>query len=520
MKLSDLLIDIEVLETRGELPLSVNALANDSREVALDSCFICIEGYRVDGHDYLEQARQKGACVAVVTRFVDVDIAQIRVADSRFAMAAMAHRYYQAPSQKLFLVGITATNGKTSTTFMIDQIYKAAAFKRAIIGTVKTEFEGFSDPSVLTTPESLTLQYYFSEMVAHAVSHCTMEVSSSGLELERVAMADFDVVALNNISHEHIDQHGSFEAYLKHKKKLILSAKPTAWAILNLDDAVSKSLIAETPARVLTYGYADKSGDLAVTQLDLSSGKARMTVRLNRPIKTAFGTVASTDYQIVLNVAGFHSVMNSLVAVAVAIVSGVDKATIERGLADYNGVERRFQIVYDKEFKIVDDHFANAGNIDVTFKTLSLMARQKIVFCYAIRGNRGVTTNRENAERIAHWAKQLDIDHVYATLSKNHVIWKDEVSAAEIAVFKEVLDAAGISYSIDDDLTTAVETAVGVAEQGDIVLLAGCQGMDCGAHIALNKLYRDNAEKMDWQAHYRAIMDRVCCRGEEICERQ
>ncbi len=519
MKLSDLLVDLNILETCGVLPEQITDLTNDSRAVQAQSCFVCIVGYRVDGHDYLAAAYRQGATVALVEHFVDVAIPQIRVADTRFALAAAAHRFYAEPSKDLFLVGITATNGKTSTAFMVDEIFKQAAFERAIIGTVKTEFKGFVNPSLLTTPESLTLQRYFSEMKKAAVSHCTMEVSSSGLELKRVAMTDFDVVTLNNISHEHIDQHGSFAAYVNFKKSLIINAKPTAWAILNLDDDVSKSLIAQTKAQVLSYGYEDGSGDLSVTKLDLSTGKAKLTVALNRPIKTRFGTVQPTTYQLNLNVAGFNSVMNGLVALAVGIVSGVDKATIEQGLANYRGVERRFQIVYEGDFKIVDDHFANAGNIDVTFKTLDLMDYKKVVFVYAIRGNRGVTTNRENAERIVEWARRLAIKHVYATLSKNHVIWKDAVSADEIAVFRATLDAAGLSYSIDDDLGSAIKSALDTVEAGDILLLAGCQGMDCGAHIALNEIYQQN-DCLDWQQHYQSIVDRVCCEKEEICEKR
>ncbi len=519
MILKDLLVDIDILAVRGQLPTSVAALANDSRQVAENSCFICISGYRVDGHDYLAEAHKKGATVALVNHFVDVDIPQIKVADSRFAMAAMAHRFYNEPSEQLFLVGITATNGKTSTSFMVDQIFKQAALERAIIGTVKTEFKGFVDPSILTTPESLTLQHYFSEMNQVGVSHCTMEVSSSGLELKRVAMADFDVVTLNNISHEHIDQHGSFEAYVNFKKSLILNAKPSAWAILNLDDAVSRSLITETKANVLTYGYEDNSGDLSVDKLDLSTGMADMTVSLNRAIETQFGKVQPTTYRLKLNVAGFNSVMNGLVALAVGIVSGVSKQNIERGLANYTGVERRFQIVHDGNYKIVDDHFANAGNIDVTFKTLSLMRYQKIVFVYAIRGNRGVTTNRQNAEHIVYWVKKLNIDWVYATLSKQHVTWKDSVSDDEIKVFSETLNQAGLKYSIDDDLSTTINKALAEAKPGDVVLLAGCQGMDCGAHIALNAIYQQN-NTIDWQKHYQPIIDRVCCEGETLCEKQ
>ncbi len=494
MKLTDLLAAINVSQTKGELPESINQISYHTAKVQPGDLFFCVPGYKVDGHQYLEQAREKGATVAVVQTFQPVDIPQILVEDSRLAMALMADCYYDHPSQKLHVVGVTATNGKTSTSFMIDQIFKARGLKTGIIGTVMTSYGDVMLPSVLTTPESADLHGYFADMGNQEVTHATMEVSSSGLELNRVGGVDFDVVTFNNISAEHIDQHGTFEAYVAHKSKLIISAKPSAWAILNLDDPYSKDLQTKTSAHVFTYGVKDGTGDLSVLEIDLSLGRARMTVQLNRTLDTKFGQVPPCIFEVTLSVAGYHSAINALAAIGVALVSGSTISEIQKGLKDYQGVERRFEILYEGDFMVIDDHFANGGNIDVTLETMSMMAYKNLTLVYAIRGSRGVTTNRENAQTIAKWAKILKLDTVIASKSQSHVIWKDEVTTEELAVFMDEMKRANISVKLYDELPDAISEGLNRVSSGDVLLLAGCQGMDFGGKIALEMIVERNPD--------------------------
>lgn len=494
MKLTDLLAPIAVSQTKGELPECINQLSYHTSKVQAGDLFFCVRGYKVDGHQFLEQAREKGASVAVVESFQSVDIPQILVDDARLAMALMADAFYGHPSRKLHVVGVTATNGKTSTSFMIDQIFKAQNLKTGIIGTVMTSYGDVMIPSVLTTPESVDLHGYFADMGRQEVTHATMEVSSSGLELNRVGGVDFDVVTFNNISAEHIDQHGTFEAYVEHKSKLIKNAKPSAWAILNLDDPYSSALQTKTNAQVFTYGVKDETGDLTVLNIDLSSGRARMTVQLNRDLETKFGRVPECIFDVTLSVAGYHSAINALAAIGVALVSGSSISEIQKGLKDYQGVERRFEILYEGDFMMIDDHFANGGNIDVTLETMSMMAYKNLVLVYAIRGSRGVTTNLENAQTIAKWAKVLKLDTVIASKSQSHVIWKDEVTAEELAVFMDVMNRANIAVKLFDELPDAISEGLDRVTSGDVLLLAGCQGMDFGGKIALEMIVERNPD--------------------------
>ena len=344
-------------------------------------------------------------------------------------------------------------------------------------------------PSVLTTPESLDLHGYFNDMRKENISHVTMEVSSSALELSRVGNVSFDIVALNNISREHIDLHGSFEEYFDAKASLIRKARPDQFAVLNLDDSFSRSLIDETDASVVTYGIEDASGHLQCKDVDLSTGRGNFTVEINKPFKTINGdTIEKTRFKVSLSVAGYHSVYNSMAAITIGLISGVDIETIQSGIERFKGVERRFQFIYENDFKIVDDHFANAGNIEVTLETLTKMDYKKLHIVYAIRGNRGVTTNRENAQTLAKWVPELGIKKVIVSLSESHVIDKDDVLPEEMAAFREEMDKVGVEIELHKEMPDALESSLDQVETGDVILIGGAQGMDFGAKYILNQL--------------------------------
>ena len=508
MKLYSLLQSIELLESWNERDVEIRGLAYNSKDVKPGDLFICIKGSKADGHDYIQQAIEKGAVAVIVEDYQEIDIPQFRVRDSRKVLANLSHNYYGRPSEKMKVIGITATNGKTSTSFMVNSILESYSIKTGLIGTVMVKCGNFIEPATLTTPESLDLQRYFAKMCKKGVSHVVMEVSSSALELNRVDEVDFDIVTLNNIGREHIDLHTSFEKYFEYKASLIRKAKPKAWAILNLDCPYSKSLIAETKARVLTIGVKDKTGDLSCSNLDLSTGRPKFTVHIRSPIKLDNIEYQPQEFSIDLSVPGFHSVYNSMVAISVGLLSGVPVPIIQEGLNSFKGVERRFQIIYDESFKIIDDHFANPENINVTLETLSMMDYNDLHIVYAIRGSRGVITNRENAKAIVRWASKLNIKEIIATLSRSHVTEKDRVRDEEIEVFKEIMDEANIKVRLYDELPDAISHGSSKVSKGDILLLAGCQGMDYGAKIVLEEIYKSKPN-MDKKELFRALGNRI-----------
>lgn len=490
-KLYDLLKSIDVIESWNEKNIDIKGIAYHSKKVTPGDIFVCIKGYKTDGHRYILGAVANGAVAIIVEDYQEGwNIPQFRVKDSRKALAALSDKFYGNPSKHLKVIGITATNGKTTTSFMTNAILEKHGLKTGLIGTVMVKMGDYYEPSKLTTPESLDLHRYFAQMRKRNITHVTMEVSSSALQLNRVGNVDFDIVTLNNISREHIDLHGSFENYFNYKASLIRNAGPDKWAILNLDCPYSASLVNETKAHVLTFGIENKEGDLRCKNLDLSTGRAKFTVEIQKPFKVDEKEYKPMEFDIQLSIPGYHSVYNSMVAIMIGLLCDIPISTIQESLRTFNGVERRFEFIFEDDFKIIDDHFANSGNINITLETLKFMHYNNLNIVYAIRGGRGTTVNRENAETIVKWAPKLGLTEITATLSKSHVEEKDVVTDDELSVFLDVMSKAGIKVNLYEELPDAISHALSEKEPGDIILLAGCQGMDYGAQIALQILHK------------------------------
>lgn len=494
IELKKILNFVDIKERYNDKDLKINGISYHSQKVGKGHIFVCIKGYKTDGHKYLPQAIEKGAVAAIVEEFQeDVSIPQYLVSNSRIALAELGAAFYGDPSENMKMIGITATNGKTTTSFMTNAMLENGGLKTGLIGTVLIKMDDYSTPAELTTPESLDLQYYLGQMVDKKVSHVTMEVSSAALETSRVHGVDYDIVTLNNISREHIDSHGSFEKYFETKSSLIRNAKEESCAILNLDCPYSSSLIDKTNAQVVTFGINSREGHITCKNLDLTTGRGKFTFEILKPIKTKEVSYEPMEFNIELSVPGLHSVYNSMVAITIALLSKVSIGTIQKTLSNFSGVERRFQFIFEGDIKIIDDHFANSGNIDVTLGTLKYMDYEKLHLVYAIRGQRGPTVNKENAETVAKWADKLGLKEIIATKSVSHVTDKDEVTNEELKVFLDIMKEANIKVNLYDELPDSIYNAISKAEEGDLILLAGCQGMDFGAEIALKHLAEEKS---------------------------
>ncbi|MDO5718904.1 MAG: UDP-N-acetylmuramyl-tripeptide synthetase [Tissierellia bacterium] len=509
MKIKDLLEGVEIIDRKNEDEnLEISGVYYNSKLVKPGGLFVAIEGLLTDGHKYIDDAIKNGAIALVVTKDVDVDIPVYKTENNRKSLAIISGNLYDHPSEKMTIIGITASNGKTSTSMMLKSILDHAGIESGLIGTVMYKIRDKEIPSKLTTPESLELQGLFQEIYEAGMDTTVMEVSSISQEMCRVYGVDFDIVCMNNITREHIDQHGTFEAYFDQKKKLITEAKEDAFVILNLEDDHAKSLINETKGNIISFSDKDESADIYAKDIDISSGFGKYKLVITREIKTKKAVMKPGEYDISLKVAGYHSVVNSISAIAMAIAYGIDIDDIIAGIENYRGIERRFQLIYDDEFMIVDDHFANMGNISMTLQTLSLMNYKKAHMLYAIRGNRGVTVNGENVDTIIKWSDRVKFDNFIATKSVEIVDDHDIVSAEEEDIFKRKMDEAGIEYELMDNLHESIDAVLNKAEEGDLVLLAGCQGMDFGAKIALENISARYPEK-DKDKLFEVLKDRV-----------
>ncbi|MDO5015608.1 MAG: Mur ligase family protein [Eubacteriales bacterium] len=493
--------------------MTVKSIQHDSRRIEAGDIFVAVAGFEADGHHYLPQAQERGALLAVVEEpRPDLDLPQVLVANSRLAQAELGASFYDHPSQELSVCGITGSNGKTSTSLMYRQIIEQAKGPCGLIGTVAYESGTSTVASNLTTPDSLDLQRYLREMSDNGYRYVVMEVSSIGLDQDRPHGTAYDVAAFINIGREHLDYHGDLEHYLAAKKKLLKLLKPEAVVVLNLDDKLLAPMAEELKHPVLTFG-TNSNATLRAENVDLSTGFARFDLVFDPQQLSAEGRIklavkTSKSWQVQLKVPGFHSVYNALAAAACALVTGANLEECVLGLEAYGGVERRFQLVYDGDFRIFDDHFANSKNIAMTLTTLSKMDYRQLVICYAVRGKRGVTVNRENIEALNNFIPQLKIKEFIATSSQDVVGHYDEVQPEELLVYREEMAQNTLEDRFTDTLDEAMELSLEAMEPGDVLLLAGCQGMDAGARIALNKLadrYPQEREKI-----LLPLKDRVC----------
>lgn len=517
MKLQELLLALDVVDTKNENnELSIANIAYHSKKVKENDLFVCVRGYQTDGHKYLKQATESGAVAAIVEEFNDnLSIPQYKVKCGRTALARLANKFFNYPSKELKMIGITATNGKTTTSYLANAILEQEGLKTGLIGTVAIKIDDQTIPAELTTPESLDLQMYLRQMKDKQVTHCTMEVSSQSIEMDRIHGVEYDIVTLNNVSREHIDAHGTFEAYFEMKSRLIRHASSQALAILNLDDKYSASLVDQTKAKVVTFGVENKTADIIVKDLDLSTGRGKFKVVITRELDLQGHRYIPGEFEIELSVPGLHTVYNSMVAIIIALANGVKITTIQQTLSSFKGVERRFEFIYEEDFKIIDDHFANVGNIDVTLETLNFMDYKDLHLVYAIRGNRGVTVNKENAETIVKWAEKLGLTKIIATKSKSIVTKKDEVLKEEEEIFLQVMKGAQIEVLLFDELEDAVVKGIEEATKDDLVLLAGCQGMDYGAEAALQHIEKKHRPK-NRQTLYLPLKTRIVANKEFI----
>lgn len=510
MILKKLLDGIEISDRKGDIDENrdIPHIANDSREIGEGDIFVAMKGVLVDGHDYIQKAKDNGAVLAVVDHFTDDDIPQIAVENPRKALADLACTFYNHPSKELKVFGVTATNGKTSTAYMIRDIFKAAGYEVGVVGTVEVQYKDVSIPSILTTPESIHLQKHLRDMVDAGIEVVVMEVSSSAQELYRSRGIDYDIVSFNNISEEHLEQHGTFENYFHFKSRLIRHADEKTAVILNIDAPLIEWLIHKTKGDVLTAGI-EKDASIGIEDIDLSTGFAKFNYVVKQAHHSSRWNLEPVVLPIELEVAGYHSVLNAMIAITYGLLEGVDGAKIQKALRNFSGVERRFELIYNKDYMILDDHFANEKNIAVTLETLCQMDYKNLHVLYAVRGGRGAALNRDNALEMVKWMDKLPLKTFYATRSEEVVSSKDVVTDSELAAFSEVMKEAGYDVPVVDDLKSAIAKVWDQVGEHDVFLLAGCQGMDHGAKYVWETL-AEQSEGEDKTYWLNKIENRIC----------
>ncbi|WP_071395431.1 UDP-N-acetylmuramoyl-L-alanyl-D-glutamate--2,6-diaminopimelate ligase [Bacillus tuaregi] len=442
------------LPTDGENP-EVTSIENDNRKVRPGSLFVCIKGYTVDGHDYADSAEKNGAVAVLAEKELSLNIPVIVVKNTKRALALLADFYYGHPTQQLHLVGITGTNGKTTTSHLIEKIFSDQGKKTGLIGTMYTKISSEIFETKNTTPESLTLQKTFKKMVDKGVSSAVMEVSSHALVEGRVHGCDYDVAVFTNLTQDHLDYHKTMDEYRQAKGLLFSQLGNTfnkpKFAVLNADDQASVQYINSTAARVVSYGI-DCEADFQAKNIQMTAAGTSFT--LVSPLGV---------HQVNMKLIGKFSVYNVLASLAAAVVSGEEISDIIASIEEVEGVSGRFEAVNaGQDFSVIVDYSHTPDSLENALKTIRQFAKKRIFVVVGCGGDR----DRMKRPLMAKIACELATDPVFTS---------DNPRTEDPQVILREMEAgvSGRKYTSIIDRKQAIEYAVNEATQGDVILIAG-----------------------------------------------
>ncbi len=472
------------------LGLDIKGITCDSRRIKPGFAFVAIRGEREDGNDYIQDAVARGASVVFTEhspKQLPINIPIIRVQNTRKTLAEKLSRFYNFPSRQLKVIGITGTNGKTTTSFMAELMFRNAGYCTGLIGTVMIKAGDKYYTHGLTTPDSEYLQKYIADMVDKGVYAAIIEVSSHGLKYQRVDAIDFDVAVHTNITLDHLDTHNNFDEYIATKKRLFNALSPGAVAIINADDPRGLELVKDNPGLlILTYGLGAKAS-ITASSIDFNDLGINYTCCLQRSFTNISGSVIEPqEIPISLRVPGKHNVYNSLAAITIGLLFGIEPHVIQGALQSFRGVRRRMQVIHWKDYIVIDDFSHNPGSYEAAFETVQTMNYNNLYIVNAIRGGRGKDINKANASVIANWADLLDTKGIFVTGSDDTVDWRDRVTEEERDSFMEELKGTNIEVKYYGSLRPAIEDVMNKVKKGDIILLMGAQGMNSGQDILHN----------------------------------
>lgn len=471
--LRDIIASLDGARVHGDASIPIRSITFDSRTVEPGGLFVALRGGYADGHDYLPQARERGAVACLVDRDLDADSvagyqAVVTVPDSRAALACVARTFYDEPSAGLMLVGITGTDGKTTTSFMLDHLLRRAGLTTGLIGTVAVRVgDGpVRSPGRQTTPESLETQRLLAEMRDAGVDVAILETSSHGLETHRVEGCRFDVGIITNITHEHLEFHGTVERYRAAKARLfdeVAAARnhgKLGVAILNRDDPGALAVIDRAgDCQLLTYGIeSDAQCDVAASEIEPLEGGYRFKLRCGEQVALAH-----------LPQIGRWNISNALAASAAAHALGIPVERIAAALEDFPGVPGRMQSIRaGQPFQVIVDYAHTAPALKLVLDAAREASSGKVLTLFGSAGERDVEKRAEMGAVAARCA-----DYAIFTSEDPRFEPAEEIIAmiAEGALMSGAVE--GVDFDRLEDRAVAIERILGRAGPGDVVVLAG-----------------------------------------------
>jgi len=431
-------------------PVEIGDLAYDARAAGPGALFFCVPGSRADGHDFATQAVESGAVAVVVERPLELDVPQLVVPDARRAMAPVADEFFGHPSEELEVAGVTGTNGKTTTSFLLYSILAAAGRRPGLLGTIESRVGGERRPSIRTTPEAIDVQRALREMLDAGDRSCAMEATSHGSELGRLDRVRFAALVFTNLSQDHLDFHGTMERYFEAKRRLFTETEPPA--AINVGDEWGRKLAADRPD-ALTFGF---DPDAQVGPAALEGIELRLRGRFNAE--------------------------NALGALAASRLLGIDDEAIVRGLEAVRGVPGRFEPVAEGQpFEVIVDYSHKPDALESVLRTARELADGRVICVFGCGGDRD-RGKRPLMGRIASELADLAI-----------VTSDNPRSEDPAAIIDEILGGVVRDVEVEPDRAVAIERALSEAAEGDVVVIAG-KGHEQGQEFADRTIPFDDRE--------------------------
>jgi len=453
--LKDLLYSVSISQTVGCVDIDVKEIQFDSRNVKSDDLFVAVKGVTVDGHDFIEKAIQLGAkaivCEILPNNLIE-NVSYIQVNDAQVALGILASNYYHNPTKDLKLVGITGTNGKTTTTTLLYELFTKLGYACALISTIKIVIDGEIIPSTHTTPDILTLNKMFREAVDRGCEFAFMEVSSHGIHQNRIAGLHFAVAGFNNITHDHLDYHKTFANYIAAKKKFFDDLPKSAVAITNLDDKNGVVMLQNTAATKKTYALrtdADFKAKILENQFD------GMLLEFNGK---EFWT----------SLIGRFNAYNLLEVYAIATILGQDELQILTALSTLKNVDGRFQTFKTKSGIVVIVDYAHTPDaLENVLNTIEAIRtkNEKLITVVGCGGDRDKTKRPEMANIASEQSEVVIFTSDNPRSEDPEMILKDMEAGVKPQFYNRTLKIT--------DRKEAIKTALKMAEPNDIILIAG-----------------------------------------------
>lgn len=461
MKCEELLKGLSFECIRGTADREIKEVVYDSRKISEGCLFICICGYNVDGHSFAKEAAAKGAAALVVQKDVELpdesDVTVIKVEDTRYAMAFISAAYFGHPADRLKVIGITGTKGKTTTTYLIKSILEKAGYKVGLVGTIETIIGEKHIPANNTTPESFLLQKYFKEMEEEGCQIVVMEVASQGLKLHRTQGFTFEIGIFTNLEPDHIgpNEHADFEEY-QYCKGLLF--KQCRLGIVNKDDAHMEAVLKGHTCRLETYGF-DKTADIYAEDLKLVNKPGELGIDF-----TVKGKEGVEEFQVEVPTPGRFSVYNALTAIAVCRHFQVETWQIQKALLSAHVKGRIERVPVSDQFTLLIDYAHNAMSLKSLLTTLKEYEPARLVCLFGCGGNRSKLRRYEMGEVSGNYADLTIITSDNPRFEKPQDIIED---------IKTGINKTNGKYIEICDRKEAIAYAIDHGQPGDIIVLAG-----------------------------------------------